>query len=133
MEMVAYRKGDATSYGKRANEKISETEDFNTKKKLLPGSLKSVSCEFWKSTNLTSPLYDDDSAEAKANLIKKGTLGFEVLKCEKIYATYEELKAKGVNSNKLQNWRLLPLKQCAATIPETGFLYSKKNKDEKKP
>jgi catechol 2,3-dioxygenase-like lactoylglutathione lyase family enzyme len=40
------------------------------------------------------------SAEAMTELVKKGTFGFGVFKCSDIYATYEELKAKGVEFTK---------------------------------
>lgn len=41
-------------------------------------------------------LFDKNSAKTMGELIKKGTLGFGVINCKDIYATFEELKAKGV-------------------------------------
>lgn len=40
--------------------------------------------------------FTKETAEQMKNLVKKGTFGFGVFKCNDIYATYEELKAKGV-------------------------------------
>jgi len=41
-------------------------------------------------------MFDDDTAEQMRKLVKSGTFGFGVFECVDIYATYEELKAKGV-------------------------------------
>ena len=41
-------------------------------------------------------LFDADSAKAMRELVEKGTFGFGVFECKDIYATYEEMKAKGV-------------------------------------
>src|SRR5690625_1454572 len=41
-------------------------------------------------------MFDEESAKQMRELIKKGTFGFGVFECQDIYATYEELKAKGV-------------------------------------
>lgn len=40
--------------------------------------------------------FTKEAAEQMRNLVKKGTFGFGVFECNDIYATYEELKAKGV-------------------------------------
>jgi len=40
--------------------------------------------------------YTKETAETLRDLVKKGTFGCGVLTCDDIYATYEELKAKGV-------------------------------------
>jgi catechol 2,3-dioxygenase-like lactoylglutathione lyase family enzyme len=40
--------------------------------------------------------YSKETAETLRDLVKKGTFGCGVLTCDDIYATYEELKAKGV-------------------------------------
>ena len=40
--------------------------------------------------------WDKDTADTMRKLIAKGTFGFGVFKCKDIYATYEELRAKGV-------------------------------------
>ena len=37
---------------------------------------------------------------AMRDLVKKGTFGFGVFECKDIYATYEELKSKGVEFTK---------------------------------
>lgn len=44
--------------------------------------------------------FDKERAEQMRNLIKKGTFGFAVFDTNDIYATYEELKAKGVEFTK---------------------------------
>jgi catechol 2,3-dioxygenase-like lactoylglutathione lyase family enzyme len=41
-------------------------------------------------------IFTKESAEQMQALVKKGTFGFGVFECNDIYATYEELKAKGV-------------------------------------
>lgn len=45
-------------------------------------------------------LFDKDSAPQMRELVKKGTFGFGVFECRDIYATYEELKKKGVEFTK---------------------------------
>ena len=45
-------------------------------------------------------LFTKESAVAMRDLITKGTFGFGVFECNDIYATYEELKAKGVEFKK---------------------------------
>ncbi len=45
-------------------------------------------------------MFTKESAEQMRNLVKKGTFGFGVFECNDIYATYEELKAKGVEFTK---------------------------------
>jgi catechol 2,3-dioxygenase-like lactoylglutathione lyase family enzyme len=41
-------------------------------------------------------MFTSESARAMRELVKNGTFGFGVFECKDIYATYEELKAKGV-------------------------------------
>jgi catechol 2,3-dioxygenase-like lactoylglutathione lyase family enzyme len=41
-------------------------------------------------------MFTKESADVMRELVKKGTFGFGVFECNDIYATYEELKAKGV-------------------------------------
>jgi catechol 2,3-dioxygenase-like lactoylglutathione lyase family enzyme len=45
-------------------------------------------------------MFTKETAEQMRNLVKKGTFGFGVFECKDIYATYEELKAKGVEFKK---------------------------------
>ncbi len=45
-------------------------------------------------------MFTKESAEQMRNLVKKGTFGFGVFECNDIYATYEELKARGVEFKK---------------------------------
>ncbi len=41
-------------------------------------------------------MFPKETAETMIDLIRKGTFGCGVLQCNDIFATYEELKAKGV-------------------------------------
>lgn len=43
---------------------------------------------------------DEEKADVLQELIREGTFGFGVFECNDIYATYEELKEKGVNFRK---------------------------------
>jgi catechol 2,3-dioxygenase-like lactoylglutathione lyase family enzyme len=45
-------------------------------------------------------MFTKESADQMRELVKKGTFGFGVFECDDIYATYEELKAKGVEFTK---------------------------------
>jgi catechol 2,3-dioxygenase-like lactoylglutathione lyase family enzyme len=45
-------------------------------------------------------LFTKETAGALRELVKKGTFGVGVFTCQDIYATYEELKAKGVEFTK---------------------------------
>lgn len=45
-------------------------------------------------------MFTKESATTMKELVKKGTFGFGVFECQDIYATYEELKAKGVEFTK---------------------------------
>ncbi len=42
-------------------------------------------------------MFSKESAEQMQTLVKNGTFGFGVFECDDIYATYEEMKAKGVH------------------------------------
>jgi catechol 2,3-dioxygenase-like lactoylglutathione lyase family enzyme len=44
--------------------------------------------------------FSEETAEQMRQLVKKGCFGFGVFKCHDIYATYEEMKAKGVEFTK---------------------------------
>lgn len=45
-------------------------------------------------------MFTKETAAAMKELVKKGTFGFGVFECKDIYATYEELKSKGVQFTK---------------------------------
>src|SRR5882672_4743857 len=45
-------------------------------------------------------LFNNDSAEQMRELVRKGTFGFGVFECNDLFATYEELKSKGVEFKK---------------------------------
>ena len=45
-------------------------------------------------------MFTKETAEQMRNLVKKGTFGFGVFECRDIYATFEELKSKGVEFSK---------------------------------
>ncbi|MBK9982270.1 MAG: VOC family protein [Saprospiraceae bacterium] len=45
-------------------------------------------------------MFDKEAAEQMRGLVRKGTFGFGVFECNDLLATYEELKAKGVEFTK---------------------------------
>lgn len=45
-------------------------------------------------------MFDKEAATQLSELVRKGTFGFGVFECENVYATYEELKSKGVQFTK---------------------------------
>lgn len=45
-------------------------------------------------------MFDKASAATMREMVKKGTFGFGVFECRDIHATYEELKARGVEFSK---------------------------------
>jgi catechol 2,3-dioxygenase-like lactoylglutathione lyase family enzyme len=45
-------------------------------------------------------IFSKESADQMRKLVKSGTFGFGVFECRDIYATYEELKVKGVEFTK---------------------------------
>lgn len=45
-------------------------------------------------------MFDKDSSAKMRELVKAGTFGFGVFQCDDLKATYEELKAKGVEFSK---------------------------------
>jgi catechol 2,3-dioxygenase-like lactoylglutathione lyase family enzyme len=45
-------------------------------------------------------MFTKETAEHMRSLVMKGTFGFGVFECDDIYATYEELKIKGVEFTK---------------------------------
>jgi catechol 2,3-dioxygenase-like lactoylglutathione lyase family enzyme len=45
-------------------------------------------------------MFTPETAAQMRSLVQKGTFGFGVFECRDIYATYEELKAKGVEFSK---------------------------------
>lgn len=45
-------------------------------------------------------MFDEDSAKLMRDLITSGKMGGASYECDDIYATYEEMKAKGVNFTK---------------------------------
>jgi len=49
---------------------------------------------------VTRSMFSKEVSETLKDLVKKGTFGVAVLTCDDIYATYEELKAKGVEFTK---------------------------------
>src|SRR5471030_3106741 len=51
-------------------------------------------------TPITEDLFPKETAEALRELVKKGTFGVGIFTCNDIFATYEELKAKGVEFTK---------------------------------
>lgn len=45
-------------------------------------------------------MFSNESAQQMRDLVSKGTFGFGVFECDNLLATYEELKAKGVEFTK---------------------------------
>jgi len=45
-------------------------------------------------------MFNEEAAEHMRELVRNGTFGFGVFECKDIYATYEELKGKGVEFTK---------------------------------
>lgn len=45
-------------------------------------------------------MFTEETAETMRDLVRRGTFGFGVFECVDIFATYEELKAKGVEFKK---------------------------------
>src|SRR5262245_59895458 len=45
-------------------------------------------------------MFNKDTAEKMRELVKSGTFGFGVFQCDNLNATYEEMKAKGVEFTK---------------------------------
>jgi len=45
-------------------------------------------------------MFKDDVAAQISDLVRKGTFGFGVFECTDVYATYEDLKSKGVEFTK---------------------------------
>jgi catechol 2,3-dioxygenase-like lactoylglutathione lyase family enzyme len=45
-------------------------------------------------------MFNKDSAEKMRELVAAGTFGFAIFECDDLLATYEEMKAKGVNFKK---------------------------------
>jgi catechol 2,3-dioxygenase-like lactoylglutathione lyase family enzyme len=50
---------------------------------------------------VTRGMYSAETAAALTELVQKGTFGVAVFTCDDIFATYEELKAKGVEFTKV--------------------------------
>ena len=45
-------------------------------------------------------MFTKETAESMRKLVEKGTFGFGVFKCDDIYATFEEMKMKGIEFTK---------------------------------
>lgn len=51
-------------------------------------------------TPVSRSMFTKEASDALRELVKKGTFGAAVFTCDDIFATYEELKAKGVEFTK---------------------------------
>ena len=49
---------------------------------------------------LKGNMFDKNTGEQLAELVKKGTFGFGVFECKDVYATYQDLSSKGVEFTK---------------------------------
>jgi len=74
-------------------------------------------------------LFTKQSAKTMSELIKKGTLGFGVINCKDVYATFEELKAKGVIFKKEP--RNSPFGIEAVLCDDSGNWFSLQQKNNK--
>ena len=75
-------------------------------------------------------MFTKESAEQMRNLVSKGTFGFGVFECDDIYATYEELKAKGVEFTKEPKKEFYGIE--AIFKDDSGNWFSLGQKEEKK-
>lgn len=48
----------------------------------------------------TGGMFNEETAQNLSELVKNGTFGFGVFQCKDVYATWQELKAKGVEFTK---------------------------------
>ena len=67
--------------------------------------------------------FSKETADSLRELVKKGTFGVGVFTSQDIYATYEELKAKGVEFTKAPTKEFSVRKHYLKTTPATGFLW----------
>jgi catechol 2,3-dioxygenase-like lactoylglutathione lyase family enzyme len=74
-------------------------------------------------------MFNKEGAEQMRNLVKKGTFGFGVFECKDIYATYEELKAKGVVFKKAPTKEFYGIEALFADDSGNWFSLGQKDND----
>jgi catechol 2,3-dioxygenase-like lactoylglutathione lyase family enzyme len=74
-------------------------------------------------------MFTEESAATMRDLVQKGTFGFGVFECKDLYATYEELKAKGVEFTKEPKQEFYGLE--ALFKDDSGNWFSLGQKDKK--
>jgi catechol 2,3-dioxygenase-like lactoylglutathione lyase family enzyme len=74
-------------------------------------------------------LFKDGAAETMRQLVKQGTFGFGVFECDDLQATYEEMKAKGVEFKKAPTKEFYGFE--ALFIDDSGNWFSLGQKDSK--
>jgi catechol 2,3-dioxygenase-like lactoylglutathione lyase family enzyme len=76
-------------------------------------------------------MFKKDSAEKMRELVKAGTFGFAVFQCNDLLATYEELKARGVQFKKEPKREFYGYEALFVDDSGNWFSLGEKPKDEK--
>jgi catechol 2,3-dioxygenase-like lactoylglutathione lyase family enzyme len=73
-------------------------------------------------------MFTKETAEQMRNLVMKGTFGFGIFECDDIYATYEELKMKGVEFTKAPKEEFYGIEAILKDDSGNWFSLGQKNK-----
>ena len=76
-------------------------------------------------------MFSAESAKQMRELVSKGTFGFGVFECNDLYATYEELKAKGVEFSKPPTKEFYGLEALFKDDSGNWFSLGEKQKEKK--
>jgi catechol 2,3-dioxygenase-like lactoylglutathione lyase family enzyme len=74
-------------------------------------------------------MFKKEAVETMRDLVKKGTFGFGVFECNDIYATYEELKSKGVEFIKTPKEEFYGIEALFKDDSGNWFSLGQKNKN----
>jgi catechol 2,3-dioxygenase-like lactoylglutathione lyase family enzyme len=74
-------------------------------------------------------MFKKETVEVMRDLVKKGTFGFGVFECNDIYATYEELKSKGVEFIKTPKEEFYGIEALFKDDSGNWFSLGQKNKN----
>jgi catechol 2,3-dioxygenase-like lactoylglutathione lyase family enzyme len=74
-------------------------------------------------------MFNKDSAQTMRELVAKGTFGFGVFECNDLLATYEELKAKGVEFTKAPKKEFYGFEALFKDDSGNWFSLGEKNKE----
>ena len=80
---------------------------------------------------LKGGMFDQEVAIKLADLVKKGTFGFGVFECTDIYATFQELKDKGVEFTKDPTREFYGIEAMFKDDSGNWFSLTQFNKDDK--